>query len=506
MSEKLEPSTIYEQIKRTDEFNDNVTSAIEPTNVRSNYRSSVNKLLKQLNSPNTNLNKLLNNLSNEELGTLIISLKDIIKVPRWIKTLNDLVEIEYRNVDKIYDSNLEKSLYNNNSKEYYINKIKKIENPTHQIHLLLVIELYFDIKKEVGNPIFLKRTLDFENITINELKPSCYCSYLQRYLTILEEISMHEDDYKEYIFSPYDLFLDLLSCSCDELIYDLNFIIDYLSLAHIAYPSKESLISRMTTLIRSFSDYIVSIQNDSELVKDLFFGTHLEVQVYRMNRDAFFESLHFLTLKSNTPEMFNILKNNSLTNSDKIIYYCEDSPPKSIKTFDKNMGILKNFKTFYPLFTEKCKENVPLIYYLFHESDESDKLLDKILYHEFFTWKDEHVNKRNHHSSAINIQTDKLIKNIIKDMKDINLPKINNDEFNTRNIELYKISVLLSEKIRRGYYREHGQMSFYKASFELSVYFRKCLLDLFLLNNIHVEYLILNEFINRFYTLLNEFL
>ena len=91
-------------------------------------------------------------------------------------------------------------------------------------------------------------------------------------------------------------------------------------------------------------------------------------------------------------------------------------------------------------------------------------------------------------------------------MKDINLPKINNDEFNTRNIELYKISVLLSEKIRRGYYREHGQMSFYKASFELSVYFRKCLLDLFLLNNIHVEYLILNEFINRFYTLLNEFL
>lgn len=146
MSEKLEPSTIYEQIKRTDEFNDNVTSAIEPTNVRSNYRSSVNKLLKQLNSPNTNLNKLLNNLSNEELGTLIISLKDIIKVPRWIKTLNDLVEIEYRNVDKIYDSNLEKSLYNNNSKEYYINKIKKIENPTHQIHLLLVIELYFDIK------------------------------------------------------------------------------------------------------------------------------------------------------------------------------------------------------------------------------------------------------------------------------------------------------------------------------------------------------------------------
>lgn len=82
MSEKLEPSTIYEQIKRTDEFNDNVTSAIEPTNVRSNYRSSVNKLLKQLNSPNTNLNKLLNNLSNEELGTLIISLKDIIKVPR----------------------------------------------------------------------------------------------------------------------------------------------------------------------------------------------------------------------------------------------------------------------------------------------------------------------------------------------------------------------------------------------------------------------------------------
>ncbi|WP_455524775.1 hypothetical protein [Holdemanella biformis] len=299
-----------------------------------------------------------------------------------------------------------------------------------------------------------------------------------------------------------------------------------------------SLNSELDNLINRYN-YLLGKSTEYDNLTLFEKTNYLTAYNFKRNRTNIFESFQFLCVNDEKKDILNFSQNVDLNVKKNRLNYYTEGFKTSDKTFYNNEIELNKFIEHLKYFENnqdiaidceddedyayiiKCRNEItrglPTIYLKLNDVNHSFEI-KKILYHEFFVLKKEHQKylidgeTKGHNKSILKSQTDKCIKRI-NDVIDHRLKGKNMDFFdpneheeikNERQLELYKLSLLLSEKIRKGYYREHGLQAQYKEVFDISLKLRKFFCEIMRVRNIYSQINFIKSFYEDLNTILNE--
>lgn len=210
------------------------------------------------------------------------------------------------------------------------------------------------------------------------------------------------------------------------------------------------------------------------------FLLHLECLNIRRSRDKIYMNDYFLN-KFEPPikkYSINLFKNEKI-NKTKMRKFCDEKESSNADSFNNNSQIIKELYQYAELESPIHNlKDVPCICFILNTED---ILTFKILYRELIkTSSDFKFDENNYHVYDINTKT--IIQNTINTIKTPYNPlnktsatnstnylysnsSIFNDFFNEKDLTRQYHSILLSEKVRRGFYREFGFIHQYRKIF-----------------------------------------
>lgn len=424
------------------------------------------------------------------------------------KNINRINEIDFRYLNG-KDLNNE---YKNMDEfiEYWYSIARDSTHPV-QARFLAKFNLSFlFFRDSIGNPFMWSSKFHYDNTFYNPFHAVNRDEYIYFVAVLFGEINPEIRKCEELdilVYNPQDLHLELLSNAMDEILVKINFLFDYNFYTFLDKVKLDKILDDLNNMNKSINEFVRENTTDVSRETLNILTTFLDS---RVSRDTYFKSLYFLTSKKNISDTLinkyptasdSYLINNSFDKHTKAFLsdYCNEKDEKSksvqLRTFNKNIKLLKTYENALEGFPLKCP------YHIFKTN--LNNLLDlKVLYHEFIVDKAEHVNEKAKIKSKINVGIDSILKRIITTVdsknnflsdEDKKIYCVNElytdntcfdlDQNEDSNI-IYKTNLLLSEKIRRGYYREFKLLDNYESVFDYKIKLRETLTNIFRINDI----------------------
>lgn len=459
--------------------------------------------------------KMIIELPSEKLATII---HEIEYAPsetinsKWVYSLKQSIEIDYRECidkknrikfDTVEDfiSYIEKSNCSQKGKHFLKTLLQILSEHTHATKIKSYIQTQSDFQ---AKPSFAYG--DFKLLEV--------CNNL---------IQSDEDSLAPFQHS--DALLILLSNCADELIRNIEIFFDY---NFRVFIENESLFNEYIDFFKQFAQGLMEIYKNIHYDDEDSIGDNMTVYNSRCNRDKMYFDLSFLKNERNANEFLykecsitadisqNIEIDENLYTTDEIRSYCVENHNRSKRSFIEDRKLIVEYNNLLQLNSNNLNNGLPRpSIYL----DINCLLHFKIIYHAFFIEKNAHKKNNNHAKSKTDISMKTILTNIVSSAlkndgienntykssycySDIN----SNDKANRKNELLYNHTILLTEKIRCGFYREFNHINYYKIIFDLLCDWRNTITALFQNYNIKEEiqllyevYSNINQFFNEMY-------
>ena len=476
---------------------------------RSNLYTSIDQLFKSIaNCRDVILLRLFNTIDDEAIGKFLLSSiedKRNSNARTSFANLKKSYEVDFRScVDGKYTEYAQTNFLN-----FYKQEFSSTDDPLYATHVFFVA-LYFTYLLQEHSSYTKRRLFPPKSILLdsNQIESICYLNIYYR--NCILPIKNAHPCFFEYLFKPYDLFYMLIINASEDLIREVDNCFDYLALHEKNLDNLFSFKNKIEQLINKYEILISHISSEDNCALNM---DNFDCINTKRNRDSIFNSFSFLYEAQNIANEFSILNKNGLDNKLKSHYYREGQN-KPIN-FEYNLENVKEFLNTYPFFNNSnhviTDKGLPSIG-LFFESHSA--ILEKVLFHEFSVNHSEHRTHqihgitKSHSSSLLQLKLTTIIDQIVLALKNTseNAPnfedknrgiflsvKVSLDK-NTRNTDLYTLSVYMTEKIRRGYYREHQMMDWYKTSFQISSKLKQLFIKLLFIKNITASISLLYNF------------
>lgn len=495
------------------------------TQTRSDFYNAVNGFFKQL-SNKKEYETILGDLTDDEIAQLLFySIEKDCKLPSHKNDIiNPKIEYDFSNLLNLKDIAIPD--YINMRKQ----EIDELELDSTEYYISVLLLAYFEFVKFIyPDSLLVQRSFPpiQSQLEIEETP------FLQ-YLLDIEFQSQFIFDMDTYIRNQDLPTLLHLTCNassdiikiidnyCDFICFNKYFDDFFCSLN----LELDNLISKYSCLLQKSSEY-----SDLTLFEKM---NYITAYNFQSNRTNIFESFRFLCVDDGKKDVIDFLHSFDLNvKKNRLNYYSEGSKISDktfylnelelnkfieyLKYYENNQKIVKEYEgnEYIISVRNEISHGLPTIYLKLEEANHSFEI-KKILYHEFFVLKKEHQKylidgeTKHNDKSILKSQTDKCIKRI-NDVIDHRLKgetmdffdqDVHEDTKNERQLELYKLSLLLSEKIRKGYYREHGLQAQYKEAFDISLKLRKFFCELISVKNVYSQI----KFIKLIYEDLNKIL
>lgn len=420
------------------------------------------------------------------------------------KDLND----EYKNMDEFI--------------EYWYSIARDFAHRPIQARLLAEFNLAFlCFRDSIGNPFMWSSKIYYDNTFFNPFHAVNCNEYIYFVAVLFGEINPEIKKCEELdilVYNPEDLHLELLSNAMDEILVKINFLFDYNFYTFLDKNKLHKILDELNDMNEAINEFVR--ENISDVSRETL-NILTTILDSRVSRDTYFKSLYFLTNKKSISDTIinkypTACESYHINSFDKytkgfLSDYCNEIDDKTasvqLRTFNKNLKLLKTYEKAIEGFPLKCP------YHIF--KTDLNNLLDlKVLYHEFIVDKAEHVNEKAKIKSKINIGIDSILKRIITTVDSKNNFLSNEDKMiycanelytdntyfdldqNEDSNIIYKTNLLLSEKIRRGYYREFKLLDNYKLIFDYKIKLRETLTNIFRINDIDkMFYIVLSLYI-----------
>lgn len=514
-----------------------ITSAIDRgLDISTINRSSLKRTLNTFEKTDYCYAHFFNDYSSEEKAEFLINIYSSLSIPNkyheYLQDLNRTKEVDYRNFSS--EENVNYSAIDEYTRNL-ITTIKDSNTPNNiKANNLFILDFLF-FRNNLGNPTNWISNISFTN-KLYKVFPQeiMFINYMLAYVKDMVPFIDFHSSGQSPAFHPNDVFLELLNCTLDEILYMINsyFDLNFISLKN--FSDLSNIINKLKEINKRYHNNSVVKHNDFYLGNSI-----LTVQDSRTLRDHFFQSLSDLKNSQNfyekndlneydssyTNVFSNINKTVSFTdniNDLNLIKYISESNI-SIKGFNKHRKIIVDLATAL----QELKNDATIYTPNITIDLDFSKLIDfKVLYHEIFTLKKDRFFKI-HSKKQINPQTINAV-NLIKmiiltannyknflDNKD--LSKYGKDYekliFKKEDLEykenedsnlVYKMNIFLAEKIRRGYYKECGLMDNYRLIFDYKINLRKTLTQILSYPSLEEMYDAVINLYNDIFMVLND--
>lgn len=385
------------------------------------------------------------------------------------------------------------------------------------------------------NPLRRKSKIEFNDHLINTFDNSC---------SIYDYIKNQTVPYNHSIFCEltnfirnnpippeiydaiYEAVLGVFSKATDEieflisLYFDTNFYFFYKNPSYMI-----EILNKLSTLnknMNAYIEYIFDKENDSSSEIITFSEFYSSKKIFNSIFSKYTKKLLFDLSEYSELTSHNKLLNTKLAFENEYSNYpcdrysnnleefkkkCEES--KEIRTFKNTCKIIKEFDKHYHLANpEPIDCRVPIIGLQINLKNDLDF---EIFYKEFYVYKDD-LKENNSHDEYNRISTRNIIKEIQATLlknEDENA-KGNNYYFNEeadliRNQLIYSHSVLLTEKMRRGYYKKFNLSSQYNTLIKYKLELKNTVLKLYELDDLQIACSLMSDFYDEISILMNEF-
>lgn len=429
----------------------------------------------------------------------------------------NLISQEYLGEDREIDSFLRDMI------DIALNK----DSSEFEVVLTLFNVVFVLFRDSIGNPFTWCSYINFEEKFINNFQKIKDDDYLFYTYWDYYEI-MHNNlrgKRKNLCYAPLDLHTELLGNTIDEILMKINNFFDLNFYYFFNEELLTFLLDKLTKLNISINKCISNHKTSSSLEMS---NIMLAQYDSKNNRDNYFKSLDFLTEEKNANQVDINLKGKKNINYnyeqkfglaisklnrkskyiDNLPLYCYEKKVQKA-TFDKNLELLKTFERALDISIKNKRIKTPHIGFVINLDN---ALCLKVFFQEFIIRESEHTTRKNKMKSSINISTRQIMKNIIctvddkcdfltKDEKKLYSSSelySKNEYYDIENNEdsniIYKLNLLLSEKIRRGYYREFNKMECYKKIFTYKKDLRDTLTSIFTICDIDTMFNIVLTF------------
>ena len=476
---------------------------------RSNlYKSAHNLLEKIANCKNVSLLHLFNTLDDESIGKFLLS---SIEDKR-----NSIARTSFANLKKSYEVDIRECIDGkytmsdqNEFFNFWIEECNSSDDPIYANHAFFVANYFTYLLNEHSSytkrRLFPPKSILLDNYETESLSDLYF--YLESVIhCIMGPVPFFCFD---YIYKPYDLFYMLVFNASEDLVRQVDNCFDYFALHEKNLENLSVFKNKIDDLINKYEIIIKPLSTKYNYSIDIH---NFDCINTKINRDSIFNSISFLCEAKNTANEFSILNKKDLDDKSKALYYKEGQTKPT--DFEGNLQNTHNFLNTYPFYennhviTDKGLPTIGLIF------EKDSIILEKVLFHEFMVGHSEHRNQQIHgitssHSksllqSKLTTLLDRIICNLNNPSKDspdfdnknrgiFDSVKVSIDK-NTRNTDLYTLSVYMTEKIRRGYYREYQMMDWYKTSFQTSSKLKELFLKLLYIRDISKSISILYHF------------
>ena len=493
------------------------------------HRSSLKRILTNFENTDYDYARFFNDYSPKEKAEFLINIFSSDSIPNkyheYMQDMNRTKEIDYRNFS------CKENINYNDFDKYIMDLATSIKDANISADIktnnLFILNFLF-IRSFFGNPTHWMSNISFTDqmyyIIPQEIMFIGHMSaYVHDIVPLIYLLSSDEPP----TFHPYDVFLELLNCTLDEILCMINSYFDSNFLYLKNYNDLSKKIKKLNIVNTKYHNNTRAKHSDFDLGNCI-----LTVIDSRNLRDKYFESLSSLKNSGNfsnesdlgtydptyTNVFSNINQSISFTNNiknEKLIKYISESNI-SIKGFNKHRKIIVDLTTAL----QELKNDATIYSPNITIDLDFNKLIDfKVLYHEFFTLKNDYSFKINS-TKQINPQTVNLVglikmiiltaNNYKNFLNDKDLSKYGKDYekliFQKKDLEykqnedsnlIYNMNILLGEKIRRGYYREFDLMKNYRLIFDYKISLRKTLTQI-------LSYPTLEEMYNAVINLYND--
>lgn len=476
---------------------------------KSNLHKSVRIFFKKIyNSKNVSLLHLFNTLDDESIGKFLLSsLED---------KRNSVARTSIANLKKSYEVDIRSCIDGNDTEakqldflNYWLTEARSTNDSNYANHAFFVANYFTYLLEERSSYTkrrpFPPKSMFLDNFQTESLSDLHF--YSDNFITRVKNKS---PIYFDYLYKPNDLFYMLILNASEDLIRQVDNCFDYFALCEKNPEHLSSFKNKMDDLINKFEILINQITTDNNVALNI---DNYDCISTKKNRDSIFNSLSFLYNVTNTSYEFSVLNKKDLDDKSKIYHYKEGQ--KKPTDFDGNLKNINDFLNHYPFFENDnhvmIEKGLPTIGLFF---DMNSIMLEKVLFHEFVIGHSEHKNHQihgitdGHSTSLLQPKLTTLLNRIVLELKNSSkgTPNFNNKnrgifdsvkvslDKNSRNTDLYTLSVYMTEKIRRGYYREYQMMDWYKTSFQTASKLKELFLNLLYIKAIPKSISLLSSF------------
>lgn len=445
-------------------------------------RKRIYNFVKRLDNDESYHAKLLKRLSNDDLSYFLWYVKRAIDTTddnkpsiqrQWYNSLNNFSfskEFDFRvlDVDCEFCTCVE-------DLEILQNKQKEAELTLNEAMSLK----FYNSREKYGNPSKFKYDIVFsKNICMPFIQNETYISLLFEYLDCFNE---NEDQKKVDQFHQIDIFLMLMEYSFLEFMKKLDILFDC-NLYHLFYNNNDflELIEQLSEHTSKYKDELNKKLNEDKKdflnIKSII--SYISGYYHLKNINTYHNEMVDILIKDTNideqylfmpPQKSCTIPLNSILLKD-LLNYCGENKEININKFKNDLNLLSKYNSYVNLRGYSNINSVPVPALKVN----LDYLLDfKIVYHEIICNCMECYNNSKKYESMVNISTVNILKRSVDYIefylndKNSNLKKAEydynnyNSEANQKNNMLYKHTVLLTEKIRKGFYREYGMMKHY---------------------------------------------
>lgn len=466
---------------------------------KSNLHKSVRKFFEKIsNSKNVSLLHLFNTLDDESIGKFLLSSKE--------DKRNSVTRTSIANLKKSYEVDIRSCIDGNNTEamqfnflNFWLTEARSTNDSNYANHAFFVANYFTYLLEERSSYTkrrpFPPKSLFLSNFQTESLSDLHF--YSDNFITRVKNKS---PIYFDYLYKPNDLFYMLILNASEDLIRQVDNCFDYFALCEKNPEHLSSFKNKMDDLINKFEILINQITTDNNVALNIDNYDYIST---KKNRDSIFNSLSFLYNATNTSYEFSVLNKKDLDDKSKIYHYKEGQ--KKPTDFDGNLKNINDFLNHYPFFENDnhvmIEKGLPTIGLFF---DMNSIMLEKVLFHEFVIGHSEHRNHQihgitdGHSTSLLQSKLTTLLDRMVLELKNSSkgIPDFNNKnrgifdsvkvsiDKNSRNTDLYTLSVYMTEKIRRGYYREYQMMDWYKISFQTASKLKELFINLLYIKSI----------------------
>lgn len=377
---------------------------------------------------------------------------------------------------------------------------------------------FYKRREKYGNPTNFKYRMIFSRyIDMPFIENGHYTSLLLKYL---KDLKVQEDQKEFYQFHLIDIFLMLIEYSFLEFIKKLEIFFDR-NLFHLYYNNEDllKLIKKLRSHTLKFKTELNQKLNEDnkELLNIKTVVSYISGYYHLKNINTYHDEITDILVKDSDidercqfmpPEITAEIKLNSIRIKD-LLKYCGENKPIDNKKFNNDMKLVSEYKSNVGLLGLPKTIFVPAP----SISIDLDTLMDfKVFYREIIINCFECYNNSKKYDTKVNISTVNILKRS-NDLIDIykNQCKAEYDsdnykiDMNQKNNILYKHTILLTEKIRKGFYREYRMMNKYEEISILKKDIRSLMNDLYSITDPHFQANFFAEFYKGVVDMMNEF-